>query len=155
MTRSALHSERSDATDRSGWRSPHRLLQMALVLFGAISVLLYPLATVWPSGWAWHDGAPHESHYFMMIVGVYVTLGVFLLYAARNPAAHLTLIWFAIWSSVVHAGIMTVQSLSHPDHTGHLWGDVPALLLGAFLLAVLVRASGLRSPGQAAQQATG
>jgi putative transposase len=29
--------------------------------------LLYPLAVVWPSGWAWHPGAPNRSDYFMMI----------------------------------------------------------------------------------------
>ena len=47
-------------------------------------MLVDPLAVVWPSGWAWHAGAPHESQYFMMIVGLYATLGVFLINAARN-----------------------------------------------------------------------
>ena len=65
--------------------SPYKLLQYALVVFGAIMLLLYPLALLWPSGWAWHPGAPHESQYFMMIVGLYATLGVFLIIAARNP----------------------------------------------------------------------
>lgn len=124
--------------------SSHRLLQVALAVFGAVSLLLYPLAVVWPAGWAWHDGAPHESPYFMMLVGVYATLGVFLLNAARDPRANLSLIWFAIWSSIVHALVMAVLSLGHPEHTGHMWGDVPALLLGAGLLTVLVRSSGLR-----------
>ena len=64
--------------------SPHRLLQMALAVFGAAFLLIYPLAIVWPSGWAWHAGAPYESQEFMMIVGVYITLGVFLLNAARK-----------------------------------------------------------------------
>src|SRR5262249_44239170 len=59
--------------------SPQRLLQIALALFGAVFLLVYPLAIVWPSGWAWHAGAPHDSQYFMMIVGIYATLGVFLL----------------------------------------------------------------------------
>jgi hypothetical protein len=97
-----------------------------------------PLAIVWPSGWAWHHGAPYESQYFMMIVGVYATLGVFLLLASRDPRGHLSLIWFTIWSSLVHAGIMGVQSLSGGEHTGHLIGDVPALALVAVILAVLV-----------------
>ena len=82
--------------------SPHRLLQIALAVFGAAFLLIYPLAVVWPSGWAWQAGAPYESQYFMMIVGVYLTLGVFLLNASRNPQAHRSLIWFAVWSSVVH-----------------------------------------------------
>lgn len=71
-----------------------------------------------------------------MIVGVYATLGVFLLRAARDPLAHLSLIWFAVWSSVVHGAIMAAQALARPEQHGHLWGDVPALLLVAILLAV-------------------
>jgi hypothetical protein len=126
--------------------SPYRLLQFALVAFGAIMLLLYPLALVWPSGWAWHTDAPHQSQYFMMIVGIYATLGVFLLNAARNPRANLSLIWFTVWSSVVHAAIMTVQSFGHGDHLGHLWGDVPALLLVAIVLAALVLSSDLKQP---------
>ncbi|HLZ78199.1 MAG TPA: DUF6632 domain-containing protein [Sphingomonas sp.] len=117
---------------------PHAVLQAALVLFGAVCCLLYPLAIVWPSGWAWHEGPPAASDYFMMIVGVYATLGVFLIRAARDPAANRSLIWFTIWSSLVHAAIMTAQSLS--GQHGHLLGDVPALLLMAAVLAVLMRA---------------
>ncbi len=128
--------------------SAYKLLQIALAVFGALCLLLYPLAVVWPSGWAWHSGAPHQSNYFMMIVGLYATLGVFLLNAARNPRANLSLIWFAVWSSVVHAAIMAVQSFGGGDHmghqTGHLVGDVPALLLVAGILAVLVLLAGLK-----------
>jgi hypothetical protein len=128
--------------------SAYKLLQIALAVFGALCLLLYPLAVVWPSGWAWHSGAPHESNYFMMIVGLYATLGVFLINAARNPRANLSLIWFAVWSSVVHAAIMAVQSFGGGEHMGHhmghLVGDVPALLLVAGILAGLVMASGLK-----------
>jgi hypothetical protein len=125
--------------------SAYKLLQLALVVFGLISLLLYPLALVWPSGWAWHHGAPHHSVYFMMIVGIYATLGAFLLNAARNPAANLSLIWFTVWSSVVHASIMALQSLAE-HQTGHLWGDVPALLLVAIVLSALVLSAGLKQP---------
>lgn len=124
--------------------SPYRLLQLALVTVGAISLLLYPLAVVWPSGWAWHDGAPHESRYFMMLVGIYATLGVFLLNAARDPRANLSLIWFTVWSSIVHAAVMAVQSFGDGGHRGHLWGDVPALLVVGAVLSALVWSSGLR-----------
>ena len=128
--------------------SPYKLLQIALAVFGALCLLLYPLAVVWPSGWAWHAGAPYQSDYFMMIVGLYATLGVFLINAARNPRANLSLIWFAVWSSVVHAAIMAVQSFGGDHHMGHqmghLLGDVPALLLVAVILSVLVHASGLK-----------
>lgn len=86
----------------------HRLLRVALVVFGAVMLLLYPLAVVWPSGWAWHHGAPYESDYFMMIVGLYAVLGAFLGNAARRPESNVSLIWFTVWSSVVHAVIMAV-----------------------------------------------
>jgi hypothetical protein len=126
--------------------SPYKLLQLALAVFGVIFLLVYPIAVVWPSGWLWHTGSPHHSEYFMMIVGIYGTLGVFLLNAARNPQSNLSLIWFAVWSSVVHAAIMTVQSLSGEHHLGHLWGDVPALLLVAIVLSALVLSAGLKQP---------
>lgn len=124
--------------------TPYKLLQLALAIFGFVFLLVYPLAVVWPSGWAWHAGSPHESQYFMMIVGVYATLGIFLMVAARKPEANLSLIWFTVWSSLVHAAIMAVQSFGNGDHMGHLAGDVPALLLLAIVLTVLVRASGLK-----------
>ena len=92
--------------------SAYKLLQFALAVFGAVFLLVYPLALVWPSGWTWHSGAPYQSDYFMMIVGMYATLGVFLLNAARNPQANLSLIWFTVVSSAVHAAIMAVQSFS-------------------------------------------
>ncbi|MUL84980.1 MULTISPECIES: DUF6632 domain-containing protein [unclassified Mycolicibacterium] len=126
--------------------SSYRLLQIALVVFGAVMLLLYPLAVVWPSGWAWHPGAPYQSDYFMMIVGLYATLGAFLCNAARRPEANISLIWFAVVSSVVHAAIMAVQSFGNGHHMGHLWGDVLALLLAAIVLSVLMRLSGLKQP---------
>ena len=114
------------------------LLKLALGVFGVIFLLVYPLAIIWPSGWAWHQGAPQDSQYFMMIVGVYATLGVFLILAARDPGSNLSLIWFTIWSSIVHAAIMAVQAMGHGEFMGHLLGDVPALLLVALVLGVLV-----------------
>jgi hypothetical protein len=131
--------------------SREKLLQIALIVFGAIMLLLYPLAWVWPSGWSWHHGAPHHSQYFMMIVGIYATLGVFLIRAARDPRAHESLIWFTVWSSVVHAAIMTVQSLYGVHERGHLLGDVPALLLVAIVLGGLTmsREIGQQEPGRA------
>ena len=113
-----------------------RFLRIALVAIGLLCIFgLYPLGIVWPSGWTWGHG---HSHYLMMIIGIYATLGVFLLIASRNPDAHRSIIWFTIWSSVVHAAIMGVQSLSDPAERGHLIADVPALFLIAVVLAVLV-----------------
>lgn len=111
-------------------------LRIVLVAVGLFSVFVfYPLLIVWPSGWAWGHG---HSHYLMMIVGLYATLGVFLLIAARDPLAHRSLIWFTVWSSVVHAGIMAVQAMNDPAERGHLVGDVPALLIVAAVLAFLM-----------------
>ena len=116
-----------------------KYLRAALVLVGLTFIFgIYILVIVWPSGWSWHPGPSHHlPHYLQMILGVYATLGVFLLVASRNPLAHLSLIWFTVWSSVVHAGIMAAQALANPEQIGHLWGDVPALLVVAAVLAFL------------------
>lgn len=70
-----------------------------------------------------------------MIVGIYATLGVFLILAARNPLGNLSLIWFSVWSSIVHGGIMLIQSLVDTSEHGHLFGDVPALFILVGVLA--------------------
>lgn len=111
-------------------------LSVALVVIGIIFIVgVYPLTIVWPSGWVWHMSG--HSDYLQMILGIYATLGVFLLLAARSPLKHLSLIWFTVWSSVVHGAIMAAQALVYPEHRGHLLGDVPALLLIALVLAIL------------------
>jgi len=112
-----------------------KYLRIALLLVGLIfTVGIYPLTILWPAGWSWHVG---PSDYLQMILGIYATLGVFLLIASRNPLAHLSLIWFTVWSSIVHGGIMAVQAVTNSQHRGHLWGDVPALFVVAILLALL------------------
>ena len=116
----------------------NRPLSAALICFGIAFCLIYPLSMVWPSGWSWHDGPPAASDYFLMIVGVYATLGVFMILASKNPAANASLIWFVVWSSVVHAGVMAWESMRNPMMKGHLTGDVPALLLIAIVLGFLM-----------------
>jgi len=112
-----------------------RYLRIALLAVGVIFIAgIYPLTIVWPSGWSWHTG---HSDYLQMILGLYATLGVFLLLASRKPLANLSLIWFTVWSSVAHAGIMAAQSVTNPEHMGHLWGDVLALFVVAGILALL------------------
>jgi hypothetical protein len=124
-----------------------KALRVALLVVGVIFVVgVYPLTIIWPSGWAWHAG---QSEYLQMILGIYATLGVFLIIASRNPLAHRSLIWFTVWSSVVHGAIMAVQAIAMPQqHAGHLLGDVPALLLIAAVLAYLMR--GLPASAQTA-----
>jgi hypothetical protein len=110
-------------------------LKLALRVIGVIAIFgIYPLTVFWPSGWAWSGG---RSEYLEMIIAIYATLGVFLLLAARNPSQHLSLISFTIWSSVVHGALMAAQSILNPVHIHHLYGDVPALLIIAAVLAFL------------------
>ena len=111
-----------------------KVLQVALLVVGIASLLVYPLMLVWPAGWSWQPG---QHEYEEMIVGIYATLGVFLIRAARAPEEHHSLIWFTVWSSVVHALIMAYQSFADGAERGHLVGDVPALLLVAVVLAAL------------------
>jgi len=113
-----------------------RYLRVALILIGLIFIFgVYPLMmSLWPSGWRW---SPNQPQYEQMILGVYATLGVFLLIASRDPLRHLSLIWFTVFSSLVHAAIMTAQALNMPSEHGHLFGDVPALIIVAALLGFL------------------
>ncbi|MBI5891469.1 MAG: hypothetical protein HZB47_12500 [Nitrosomonadales bacterium] len=113
-----------------------KYLRIVLVLVGLTFTFgIWPLGIVWPSGWVWHETG--RSEYLEMILGIYATLGVFLLLAARNPLANLSLIWFTVWSSIVHGGIMGLQSVADTRHIGHLVGDVAALIAVAAILAVL------------------
>ena len=112
------------------------MLGIVLAVIGVVFIVgIYPLSLIWSSGWTWGTG---HSHYLMMILGLYATLGVFLLIASRDPMAHASLIWFTVWSSLVHGAIMAAQSLSNARHMGHLWGDVLALLSVAAVLAALM-----------------
>ncbi|MFZ0254925.1 MAG: DUF6632 domain-containing protein [Gammaproteobacteria bacterium] len=111
-----------------------KMLQIALVVFGIVFLLVYPIMAVWPSGWTWQ---PRHYEYEQMIVGIYATLGIFLLWASRKPEAHLSLIWFTVWSSAVHGGIMAAQAIVDPAERANLFGDIPALLLVAVLLGAL------------------
>jgi hypothetical protein len=117
--------------------SREQYLRIALVVFGLIFLVgVLPLMMVWPSGWRW---IPNQSEYEQMILGVYATLGIFMLLATREPRLHRSLILFAAWSSLVHAGIMAVQAFRGGE-MGHMLGDVPALaLVGIVLLALAPR----------------
>jgi hypothetical protein len=116
--------------------SRERVLKVVLVVVGLIFVFaVYPLMIyLWPAGWRWQ---PNQPEYEQMILGVYATLGIFLLLASRNPSANRSLIAFTAWSSLVHAGIMAVQAFRNVGERGHLLGDIPALLIvGVALIAL-------------------
>jgi Family of unknown function (DUF6632) len=112
-----------------------RFLRIALIVVGLIFLVgVYPLTMIWPAGWSWH---PAQSEYLQMILVVYATLGIFLILAARDPLRNLSLIWFTVWSSLAHGGIMALQAMGDPEDQGHLLGDVPALLIVAIVLGML------------------
>lgn len=111
-------------------------LKIALVVFGLIFIFGVPamMMWIWPEGWGW---MPSQHEYEQMIMGIYATLGVFLILAAKNPMDHLSLIWFTIWSSIVHGGIMLVQAIVDETEHANLMGDIPALFLVAIVLWIL------------------
>ena len=110
------------------------LLRPFLMFTGAACLALPILTRLWPEAWMWE---PRQPEYEQMIIGVYVTLGVFVLLASRDPLRHLSLIWFTAWSSLVHGGIMLIQALRDPLERANLVGDIPALLLVGIGLSVL------------------
>jgi hypothetical protein len=116
-------------------------LKVALVVFGIIFSAGVPamMMWIWPDGWSW---TPRQPEYEQMIMGVYATLGVFLIRAAKDPLASASLIWFTIWSSIVHGGIMLAQGLVDETDRINLLGDVPALFLVAFVLWYLMPKTG-------------
>ena len=89
---------------------------------------------LWPTGWVW---LPRQYEYEQMMIGVYATLGFFLIRASLRPEAHLSLIWFTFWSSLVHGIIMGTQAIIDPAERGHLVGDVAALFIAVVLLGWL------------------
>jgi hypothetical protein len=71
-----------------------------------------------------------------MMMSLYVALGIFLLAAVRNPAAHRSLIAFTAWSSLVHAALMGTQALLHMVARGELIGVAVLAIIGAALVAL-------------------
>lgn len=114
-----------------------KLLRIALFVFGIFFIFgIYPMMMwIWPSGWGW---TPRQPEYEQMIMGVYATLGVFLILAVKDPMKHASLIWFTIWSSIVHGGIMFVQAIVDKTERMNLLGDVPALFLVAAIFWYLM-----------------
>jgi len=106
-----------------------RVLKVVLVLVGLIFLaLVYPLVE------------PNQPEILQMLLGVYVTLGIFLLLASRNPSANRSLIAFTAWSSLVHAAIVAVQALHDVSERGHLLGGVVLFVMVALPLLVLAPA---------------
>ncbi|HEY6343168.1 MAG TPA: DUF6632 domain-containing protein [Bryobacteraceae bacterium] len=71
-----------------------------------------------------------------MMFSLYVTLGVFLLLAIRNPSESRTLIAFTAWSSFAHAGIMGFQALRGMISRVELAGVALLVVIGIALIAL-------------------
>jgi hypothetical protein len=117
-----------------------RALKILLALVGLLFVAgICPLITS-----VMH---PKPSDYpDQMIMAIYITLGVFLLLAVRNPAANRTLIAFTAWSSLAHAAIMAVQSFQ----IGNERTELPSLGVIGLISVILIALTPTRQSAQPA-----
>jgi hypothetical protein len=128
------------------WRQ--RALRILLVLFGLIFVAgVYPLITSVRSGWLANkeDAEP-------MGLSLYVTMGIFLLLAARNPSANRGVITFAAWLNIAHAAIMAVMAVQLPNERQDLL--IAAAVFGAIGVALIVLAPTKQPMGRASAVGT-
>ena len=111
------------------WRD--RALRVVLVLGGLLfTAAIYPLIG------GLRDPAGSDTGDTMMM-SLYFTLGVFLLIAVRNPAAHRSVIAFAAWSSFAHAVTMSTQGFEMPNmRSGFLGGSAVLVVIGVALIAL-------------------
>jgi hypothetical protein len=101
-------------------------LKFALALVGLVFLALaYPLILFMRQD-------PGTS----MMFSVYVTLGVFLLLAIRNPSASRSLIAFTAWSSFAHAAIMGTQAMRNMVSREELVGVAVLVVIGVTLIAL-------------------
>jgi uncharacterized protein DUF6632 len=111
-----------------------RALQIVLVLVG----LLFS-AAILPVVGGLRDPA-HSDTGDTMMMGLYFTLGIFLLIAARNPSAHRSLIAFAAWSSFAHAIVMSTQGFEiASQRSGFLGGSAVLVVIGLALIVLAPR----------------
>ncbi len=77
-----------------------------------------------------------QSPALSMQFSLYVTLGVFLLLAIRNPSANRSMIAFTAWSSFAHAALMGTQACRNMVAREELIGVAVLVLIGAVLIAL-------------------
>jgi hypothetical protein len=106
--------------------SRERGLKIVLVVVGVIfCALAYPMTIF-----------ARQEPALAMMLSLYVTLGVFLLIAARNPPANRSVIAFTAWSSLVHGAFMGTQALLNMVSRGELWGVAVLILIGIALIVL-------------------
>jgi uncharacterized membrane protein len=122
--RGVRHFSRIQFVDRRGTMNRDQALKVVLVVVGLIFCgLVYPLTMF-----------VGQEPALAMMLSVYVTLGIFLLLAARNPSANRSLIAFTAWSSFVHAALMGVQAFCNLVQRGELWGVAALVIIGGALI---------------------
>jgi hypothetical protein len=93
-----------------------KALKILLVLLGLLFVAgIYPLVTSVRSSWQ-----ANKEDALPMMLSLYITLGIFLLVAARKPSANRSVIAFAAWSSFAHGAVMAVMAVHLPNERGDL-----------------------------------
>jgi len=103
-----------------------RALKVVLMLVGLLFLaLVYPLMMF-----------VRQEPALAMMLSVYVTLGIFLLLAARNPSANRSLIIFTAWSSFAHAALMAVQAFRNFIARGELVGVGVLIVIGVALIVL-------------------
>src|SRR5262249_15136997 len=108
-----------------------RALRIVMALVG----LLFS-AAIYPAIGGLRDPANSDTGDTMMM-GLYFTLGIFLLLAVRNPSAHRSLIAFAAWSSFAHAAVLSTLGVEMPsERTGFLVGSAALVVIGVAMLAL-------------------
>ena len=106
------------------WRQ--RALKIVLVLVGLLfSAAVYPLMMMMVK----------QEPALAMMMSLYVTLGIFLSLAARNPSANRSLIAFTAWSSFAHAAVMSFQAFRNLISRGELIGSAVLVVIGVTLIA--------------------
>src|SRR6202158_5646958 len=116
-----------------------RALKILLVLLGLLFVAgVYPLMTSVRSGWQ-----ANREDALPMMLSLYVTLGIFLLVAARNPSANRSVIAFAAWSSFAHGAVMVVMAVHTASERGGLL--IAAAVFGVIGAALIVLAPAKQS----------
>jgi len=118
-----------------------RALKVVLGLVG-----LFFSAAIYPAMGGLMDPA-HSDTGDTMMMGLYFTLGIFLLMAVRNPSAHRSLIAFTAWSSFAHAVVMSVGFEIASERVGFLVGTAMLVAIG---IALIVLAPGKQSEQSAA-----
>ncbi|HZD32610.1 MAG TPA: DUF6632 domain-containing protein [Candidatus Angelobacter sp.] len=103
-----------------------RALKVLLVIVGLIfTALIYPMAMFL-----------RREPALARMLSLYVTLGIMLLLAVRNPAANRSLLAFTVWSSFAHAAVMGFQAFANIFTRSELMGVAVLIVIGVAFLAL-------------------